>query len=196
MALRPCLLLLAAPLLGASLPPDPEDPKDIATTEERIGALRVQLLHYRRTGAPGFPAEWKKVRMIWGSGDGLGEVVVEDTGHYVTHSYRFQSADGKEICMRVGGLTQYGGRRASEPFIRAYVDFLRGCGSGAPRIHAHQAELRGAAVDLKAAGDRLRTLAVQAFGALHPRCIRYKPISVSDPMFRRCTRYSKPGKER
>jgi hypothetical protein len=189
-------LLLAAPFLAASIPPPPEDPADIRTTEERIGAFQLELEEYRDTGpwATNPPRQWKKVRQIWRSGDGLSEIQVEDNGYTLSRSYTLRSADRMNVCMGVGGLSQYGrpGTAASlRAYARDYLDFLESCRIEPARHAAYEAELRLALPDLAAAGSRLRSLATAAFGGLAPRCIRFRK-RLLDPMFRKCTRFSKP----
>lgn len=189
-------LLAAATPAGATIPLPPEDPADIRKTEERVGAFRLELEEYRQTGPGAFnpPREWKKVRMVWHSGDGLSEAIVEDTGYTLSRHYSLTSADGTNHCMGGDGLSQYGSGAHPTAYERAYVDFLESCEVQPARLKAYKAELEGAFADYAAAGERLKALALAAFGKLAPRCIRFREDrSVYFPMVRECVRYSKPA---
>ncbi|HEU0098416.1 MAG TPA: hypothetical protein VFQ67_06525 [Allosphingosinicella sp.] len=192
----PLLLVATAIPALATIPLPPEDPADIRKTEERVGAFRLELEEYRQTGPDAWnpPREWKKVRMVWRSADGLSEAVVEDNGYTLSRDYSLKSADGMNHCMG-GGLSQYGSGTHPAVYKRAYLEFLKSCGAEPARVKAYGAELDGAFTDYAAAGERLKALASAAFGGLAPRCIQFKQ-DLFPPMNRQCVRYSKPAAAR
>jgi len=195
--LLPVMLLAASPL-AASIPFPPEDPADIRKTEERIGAFRLELEEYHQTGqwAMNPPREWKKVRLIWRSGDGLSEIALQDDGYTVGRSYSVSSPDRMNVCMSGDGLSQYGSGSHFEAYLTAYLAFLKICHTEAARLKAYEAELLQARPDYPAAGERLKALALAAFGRLAPRCIRFRQDRSLDPMMsRECVRFSKPAKQ-
>ncbi len=176
-------LLVAAPLLGASEPPPPEDPADIRKSAERVGPFALELEEYRDSKGGEMPRQWKKVRMLWRSADGLSDIELLDDGHTLARSYAARSADGKNVCMGSAGLSQYGPGSHFETYARHYSDFLKSCSTDPARAKAYQAELRQALPFYPAAGARLKALAIGAFGRLAPRCIRFKEMDLS---FGRC----------
>jgi hypothetical protein len=180
------------------VPPPPEDPADIRKSAERIGAFTLELEEYRDSKGGEMPRQWKKVRMLWRSGDGLSEIELLDDGYTLARSYAARSADGKNVCMGGGGLSQYGPGSHFETYARHYSDFLKSCSTDPARAKAYQAELRQALTFYPAAGARLKALATRAFGRLAPRCIRFKERDLSsNPMWHReCARYSKPAEPR
>lgn len=186
------ILVLAAPLLAASIPAPPEDPADIKKTVERVGAFTLELEEYRDSSEWGkrFPHDWKKVRMIWQSSDGLFKEVIEDNGDTVTASLSTSSADGKNHCMSDLRLLAYGAKPDGRNYLPALLGFLRGCGTEPARVKAYEPEIQRAAGDFPAASYRLRALALAAFGRLAPRCIEFSQEEES--LHRSCVRYSKP----
>lgn len=186
------ILVLAAPLLAASIPAPPEDPADIKKTVERVGAFTLELQEYSDSSEWGkrFPHDWKKVRMTWQSADGLFEEVMEDNGDTVTAFLSTSSADGKNHCISDHRLVAYGAKPNGRNYLPALLGFLRGCGAEPAKVKAYEPEIRRAAADFTAASYRLRALALAAFGRLAPRCIEFS--REEEILYRSCVRYSKP----
>lgn len=186
------ILVLAAPLLAASIPAPPEDPADIRKSEERVGAFTLELEEYRDSSEWGkrFPHDWKKVRMIWQSADGLFKEVIEDNGDTVTASLSTSSVDGKSHCISDLRLVAYGAKPDARNYLPGLLGFLRGCGTEPARVKAYEPEIRRAAEDFPAASYRLRALALAAFGRLAPRCIEFS--QEEEILHRSCVRNSKP----
>lgn len=191
--LLPALLLLAAPPLAAHTPYPPEDPDDIRKSEERVGAFRLELEEYRDTSewATEPPREWKKVRMIWRSADGLLQSRTEDDGHALTFSFSLSTADGKGACS--GGVHRlaYGPKPDARNALPGLRGFLRRCALQPAGITAYEVQFGRALADYPAAAYRMRALALAAFGQLAPRCLEFRS-NPDDPILSECVRYSKP----
>ena len=187
------LALSLAPLAAGDLPPPRPD---TAFTGERIGAFRLIREEYRNTGVfiMHMPSQWTKVRMVWRSSDGLTEVQLEDDGFTLQVSYMAESAVQPHSCIGNAGLSKYG-KGPPGAFWKAnrseYLKFVKTCAAvDRSKLPTYKAEHLQALADFPAALERMRAMAVEAFGQLDRRCIRYESRYYDVMAGPQCARYS------